>query len=286
MAEPTPFVSVIIPVLNRRGVIGACLDALGRQTYPRDRYEVIVVDNGSTDGTIAEIERYPTVRLLKEPRRSSYAARNRGIAGATGETIAFTDSDCLPDPAWITEGVSCLESDPRLGLVAGRVALFVADPSRPTLAELYELCFSFAQEQYIEVSQFGATANVFTRAAVLRQVGVFDGQLESLGDSEWGRRVAKGGWGQKYCDAAVVRHPARATWRDLEDRMRRMFRGRRALGVTLSWWEWLRTFPGTAKDLYRVLVSRAVEPRWKPKAMVAAVRMRLLLQRLRFALIR
>src|SRR3546814_6023919 len=72
-------VAVVIPVWNGEAVLGRCLDALARQTLPRGAYQIIVVDNGSSDATRKIARSYAGVELLEEPRPGSYVARNRGI---------------------------------------------------------------------------------------------------------------------------------------------------------------------------------------------------------------
>src|SRR3712207_160037 len=99
--EGLPYVTVIVPVYNDAGRVGSCLAALEAQTYPRQRYEVIVVDNGSTDATPAVVQSFRVRLLFERQVRSSYAARNAGLAEAKGVIIALTDSDCTPTPGWL-----------------------------------------------------------------------------------------------------------------------------------------------------------------------------------------
>src|SRR5688572_5665963 len=96
-----PVVSVIIAVWNSPCQIRQCLAALERQTLPRDQFEILVVDNGSTDDTAAVAHAVPGVTVIEEARPGSYAARNRGLVAARGEYVAFTDADCLPAPDWL-----------------------------------------------------------------------------------------------------------------------------------------------------------------------------------------
>jgi len=95
--DEQPFISVVIPVWNSSDMMGKCPAAIGAQTYPRDRCKV--GDNGSTDETAEATRSFPFVTLLSEPVASSCRARNRGLASARGEYVAFTDADCIPDRA-------------------------------------------------------------------------------------------------------------------------------------------------------------------------------------------
>src|SRR5207244_1921243 len=133
MSAPSPVASVVIPVFNDRQRLERCLDALEQQTYPAERFEVIVVDNGSTQ-TLDDLATRYRIQLGRESRPGAYAARNRGLAMAVGEVIAFTDSDCLPDRDWMERGVAALERAPECGFVAGPIDVFARDPKRPSMA--------------------------------------------------------------------------------------------------------------------------------------------------------
>lgn len=222
-----PFVSVIIPVLEDEERLGVCLEALAAQTYPRDAFEVIVVDNGSSPPVRVDRAR---ARLLVEPRPGSYAARNTGIAAARGEIIAFTDADCLPAPDWLEAGVRRLVAEPGCGLVAGEIEVFCQDRERPTAAELYELhCGGFPQRRFVEQDGFGATANLFATRAAIEAVGGFDATLLSAGDVDFGERVRGAGHRLVYEPRAVVRHPARRAMKNLLLRAVRIELGLRRL---------------------------------------------------------
>jgi glycosyltransferase involved in cell wall biosynthesis len=205
-----PFVSVIIPAFNNAEGLRRCLEALGDQTYPADRHEVLVVDNGSREDLRPVVAGLPRVRLLREDAPGSYAARNRGIAEAAGEALAFTDSDCVPARNWIERGAAHLLEAPACGFVAGRVDLAFRDPASPTPSELYDLVvMNFHQDRNVAKRRFGATANLFTFKRVFEAVGAFDGALMSGGDLEWGQRVYAHGLLQQYADDVHVTHPAR-----------------------------------------------------------------------------
>ena len=205
-------VSIIIPVFNDEKGLEKCLDALEHQTFPKDCYEVIVIDNASTVDLKSLVVRFEQAHYCYEGEPGSYAARNKGLSVATGDIIAFTDSDCIPAPNWLERGVSTLRQIPDCGLVGGAINIFVKDPKHPTGVEIYESRKGFPQKEYIEESQFGATANVFTSRKIIDAVGYFNSELKSGGDAEWGKRVAKAGYRLHYASDVEVQHPARSSY--------------------------------------------------------------------------
>ncbi|MBW4517914.1 MAG: glycosyltransferase family 2 protein [Timaviella obliquedivisa GSE-PSE-MK23-08B] len=222
----TPFVSVIIPVFNDIDRLQRCLAALEQQTYSKLWYEVIVIDNGSTEGNVAEVATaFEQVITTFESQTGSYAARNRGLALAKGEVIAFTDADCIPATNWLENGVTVLLNTSNCGLVAGKIDIFFKNPAKLTLVERYENIMAFQQREHLEQYQYGSTANVFTFRQVIDRVGQFDATLKSNGDFEWGRRVAAHGYQQVYAENACVAHPARHSFAELYKRSIRLAGG-------------------------------------------------------------
>jgi glycosyltransferase involved in cell wall biosynthesis len=291
--SPPPLVSVIIPVFNDAARLRDCLAALERQSWPRERLQVIVVDNGSTDDLGTVLEAFPSVVRDLEGRPGSYAARNRGLELARGEILALTDSDCLPEPGWIAAGVAELQAHPEVGIVGGNVELRAADPARPTAVELHELLWGFPQEAYVTADRYSVTANLFTWRTVMDRVGPFDAALKSGGDRDWGTRAAKAGIGIRYAPDAVVGHPARRTHAELGHKLRRVAGGRaqrirRQPGPAR--WRLLRDVvvslrpPVTA--IPRVLRDPRVSPRAAPGVIAVAffVRYRTAWERLRLLL--
>lgn len=103
-AADRPRVSVIIPTFDRARQLDACLASLCEQTYPPDRFEVVVVDDGSPaplDDVVGPYASRLNIQLVRQQNRGPAAARNRGRAAATGSLLAFTDDDCLAEPGWL-----------------------------------------------------------------------------------------------------------------------------------------------------------------------------------------
>jgi glycosyltransferase involved in cell wall biosynthesis len=229
-----PFISVVIPVFNDTERLLMCLDRLARQTYPKERFEILVVDNGSDRPVAPLAGEYANVVCLTEATPGSYAARNRALEAASGDVFAFTDSDCLPDENWLVNGAAQVTSLDPPGLIAGRIDIFFRRPESPTWVELYEQEFAFPQRENAEVRHYGATANMFSTKSVFDTVGRFDETLRSGGDGEWGNRVFEAGLSVRYADNVRVEHPARYSARDYFSKLKRTTHGHFALRYQLD----------------------------------------------------
>lgn len=203
---PLPLVSVIVPVYNDLHRIGTCIRALLSQTYPNDRYEVLVVDNGSIDGTPDLIRQYPVTLLFESRIQTSYAARNKGITQARGEILAFTDSDCTPVPAWLEEGVSALK-EKKADLAGGNVRFIYS--TRPTSAEIFDSITNMQVGESIRDRRVAKTANLFVRESVFKSNDLFPEDMESGGDIFWTRQATSRGAKIVYAPRAEVGHPTR-----------------------------------------------------------------------------
>ncbi len=201
-----PFVSVIVPVYNDSKLIRTCIEALLAQTYPHDHYEILVVDNGSTDVTRDVVGLYPVTLLVEDTIQSSYAARNKGLQHARGDIIALTDSDCTPVPSWIEEGVHALKV--HAADMAGGNVRFLYSP-RLTGAEIYDLLIHMNTERYIRERSCAVTANLFVRKSVFDAFGPFPSAMKSGADMFWTRRAATQGYKLVYAPHAEVMHPTR-----------------------------------------------------------------------------
>lgn len=171
-SEPSVSVSVIVPVFQAADTIAACIGALEAQRPAGARVEVIVVDNDSSDGSVEWLETHSPFRLLREPRRGAYAARNTGVAAATGDIIAFIDPDCVPDGDWIAAIVEVFR-DPDV-LVALGVRRPAPDHGLNRLLGDYEV----AKDRWMIASgqplkYYGFTNNMAVRRGAWESFGPF-----------------------------------------------------------------------------------------------------------------
>jgi glycosyltransferase involved in cell wall biosynthesis len=206
--EREPLVSVVVPVRDGGSALTELVRALEAQTLGRDRFEVIVADDGSTDGAthgLATADGW--LRVVGGPPRNSYAARNRGVRAARAGAIAFCDADCRPDPEWLERGVAALEE---ADLVAGMVRFQTS--GRLSVWALLDMDTHL--DQRLMVRKNGATtANLLVRRETFTGAGGFDETLPSGGDADLARRCVAGGARLALAPEAVVLHPARASAR-------------------------------------------------------------------------
>ncbi len=207
--------SIIIPIYNDSERLKKCLYALINQTYNENNYEIIVVDNNSTENIKDVVNQYKNVKYCFEKKIGSYAARNLGINKSRGEIIGFTDSDCIPQKDWIEIGVREIKNNPKYKVIAGRVELYYKNKNKLNSVEVYDSVHAFPQEYYVKHENFGVTANLFTWKELFNKVGTFNDKLKSGGDYEWGRRVYKNGYKIKYADNLIVQHPANSSFKQL-----------------------------------------------------------------------
>lgn len=182
--------TVAIVVKDRRAAMARCLAALARQTHPPD--EVLVVDNGSADGTLELLRADPGVRLVEQPGPLG-AARQAAVEACRSDWLAFTDSDCAPEPGWLA---ALLAVPGAPDVVQGRTVPRPATPARwaatqdiSRFTDLYECC------------------NLLYRVAALREAGGFDRSTGFFAeDTAAGWRVRRLGGTSAYAPDAVVVH--------------------------------------------------------------------------------
>lgn len=181
-------VCVVVPVYNAMRTLPRCLTALA-ELSPAPA-EILLVDNGSTDGSLGYLETFArergsgNIRVLQEPCRGAAAARNAGIRAAKAGVVAFTDADCTPDPAWLHHVIAPF-GDPTVGAVAGRV---VAAPASTVVEQFSALYTLQLPDQPVRRKQWTPweggypTANLTVRRALLDELGGFDENVGIYGE--------------------------------------------------------------------------------------------------------
>jgi GT2 family glycosyltransferase len=255
-------ISIIVPTYRDWHALRSCLGSLAAQTIPAQEFEILIVENAG-ESQPHDLTLCGNARLLYEPAPGSYAARNRGIAEARGDVLAFIDADCIADPGWLQAGIECLQTNPDTGLVAGNIELSYAAP-RLTPAECFEKAFAFRQRQNA-ANGVSVTANLFVRREVFDDVGVFDSGLMSGGDFEWTRRATSRGHLLLFCEDARVCHPARSSVAALADKARRVTSGSQALYQERGVFGGLRRVVGNLVNDVALLVSQR-DMTWRERA--------------------
>lgn len=205
------YVSVIVPVYNGEATILGCLDSLAYQTYPTDKYEIVVVDDGSTDRSPAVVKAWQTghselcSKLVVQKNAGPASARNHGAQEAVGSILLFTDADCVPEPDWIERLTAPFDD---AGIVGAKGAY---------LCDQTGLVPRFVQAEYEdrydrmlgrERIDFIDTYSAAYRRDVFLANGGFDivFSTASVEDQEFSYRLAERGYRMVFVPDARVKH--------------------------------------------------------------------------------
>jgi GT2 family glycosyltransferase len=219
-AQPPRF-TVVVPTYGRARQLGDCLAALAAQDYPRDRFEVVVADDGSPRPPREALEGVRDaldVRLLAAPHQGPAAARNLGAGAARGELLAFTDDDCRPTPGWLRALAARLRAQPRAA-VGGRVRNGLAGNRFSAGSQLLVDFLYHHWNERPEGPVLFTSNNLALRADLFGEVGGFDASfpLPAAEDREFCDRWRAHGLALSYAPEAVVDHyhelDARRFWR-------------------------------------------------------------------------
>jgi GT2 family glycosyltransferase len=215
-------VSVIVANWNRRELLRACLKSLENQTATE--FEVIVVDNGSVDGSAEMVEReFAQARLIRNSENRGFcAANNQGIQASQAEFIALLNNDAEAHPAWLQALVDAMGGRPDYGMAASKILVW-EDPSR--IDKAGHLIYPDGQNRgrgsgEPDRGQYDGTEETLWpdgcaaiyRRRMLAEIGGFDEDLFAYADdAELGLRARIAGWRCVYAPGAVVRHHRGAT---------------------------------------------------------------------------
>ncbi|MDR7485189.1 MAG: glycosyltransferase [Armatimonadota bacterium] len=215
-----PSVSIVVLNYNGQEHLPDCLESLGRLTYPRDRFEILLVDNGSTDGSLTWVRAtYPEIRVMELGQNLGFAeGSNRGAAEARGEIVVFLNTDTRADPAWLRELVAPLAAgDPQLAATASKMldwegrgldfpvyATLLGMPYASREARIYRRPEDYDADHYVLFASGGAMA---IRRRVFLDVGGFDSDYFMYHeDLDLGWRLWLLGHKVLYVPTAVVYH--------------------------------------------------------------------------------
>ena len=222
-----PSISIIIPVYNDSSGLKDTLDCLVTQVFPKDQYEIIVVDNGSTDNTSEIGNKYAgqfdgTIRFILENKvQGSYAARNKGIEAARGELLIFLDANITLDSDYI-EKVNNRFSNLNVDYLGCNVKMII---KRRSISSTYNFIHGFNIENSIRNENYTPTSNLVIRREVINELGYFDSRLEGGGDFEFGERVHSARFKLDYAEDIILYHPTRPKYKLLIEKAKRIGRG-------------------------------------------------------------
>ncbi|MDZ7369872.1 MAG: glycosyltransferase [candidate division KSB1 bacterium] len=216
-----PFLSVIVPVFNRKDELVDLLASLEAQTLDKRCYEIIVVDDGSTDGTAEMLAKFQAdsgldLKVLTRERQGPGAARNAGMTAARGQVFVFIDSDCIAPPEWLGIIYDAFRTDEQLDAFGGR------DDARADFAPLL-LAINYSMTSFLTTGGmrgrkkslakfYPRSFNMGVRKRVVEKIGGF-GSLRHGQDIEFSRRILKSGAKVALLEEAVVYHKRRTSLR-------------------------------------------------------------------------
>lgn len=191
MNNKEPFFSIIIPTYNRPTRLQKCLSAVAEMDYPKAKFEVIVVDDGSSaqlDQIAESLNGKLNVRLLKQDNQGPASARNRGTKEANGEILAFTDDDCLPNRQWLRALAESFSVNPD-SMIGGKIMNALPENAFSSASQtLVAYLYSYYNDNSKDAA-FLTSNNLAVAAERFREFGGFD--------EAWGRAAAED---REFCD--------------------------------------------------------------------------------------
>jgi glycosyltransferase involved in cell wall biosynthesis len=224
---------VVVPVRDAGPVLADCLRALRAQDLSPERYELIVVDDGSRDESAAVARRFE-VRVLERQPGGAGAARNTGARAARGTWLAFTDADCVPARSWLRVLLAETAGEAQVFGAAGRILGYASDSPA---ARFVDLTGGFDAERHLAhpIFPFAPSANLMYRRSAFDAVGGFDERYRSYEACDLHDRLRRKCTGQvmRFAPRAIVLHRHRSSWRAY-------WRQQRSYGSGLAQFYWHR----------------------------------------------
>jgi GT2 family glycosyltransferase len=203
-----PFFSIIIPTYNRPQQLAACLQSLAQLEYPRERFEVIVVDDGSPTSlemASARVRQQICVRLIQQANSGPAAARNNGAKQAKGDFLVFTDDDCTPAPDWLQKLATIFKENPEC-LAGGRTVNRLPDNLFSTTSQLIVDIVYRHYNADPQHARFFASNNMAMPAQRFHELGGFNANFRTSEDRELCDRWRQRGWQMIYAEDAIIYH--------------------------------------------------------------------------------
>jgi glycosyltransferase involved in cell wall biosynthesis len=265
MQQPTqvkPAVSVIIPTYNRVSMLALCIEALQRQTLNTDAFEVIVVDDGSSDGSVDllrnQVRDAPFVlKWLQQEHAGPAAARNLGVHESRADLVAFTDDDCVADEDWLETMLESMPDDPRCAGLGGPIRRVRDSMISRYIDHANLMSHGIADDQV----EYLITANALYRTDRVREVGGFNTEFSLAGgeDADLSFRIRRAGNHLlAISDKGFIRHHHHDTLRGFSRMCWRHGSGTRQLSLLGFVDQCDCTFLMVVKQNIRTLFSRSI----------------------------
>lgn len=217
MSGSLPFFSIIVPTFDRSAQLSRCLQSLAGLDYPRDRFEVVVVDDGGADPLETVVAPFrPTLclQLLRHENTGPAGARNFGSRRARGEFLAFTDDDCQPAAGWLRDLAHHCVAKPN-HIIGGRtVNALPQNPYSETSQAIIDAVYSHFNAEPDD-ARFFASNNFAVSAELFRQMKGFAENFVTSEDREFCARWRSAGRPLRYVPSAVVHHAHNLSFRSL-----------------------------------------------------------------------
>jgi cellulose synthase/poly-beta-1,6-N-acetylglucosamine synthase-like glycosyltransferase len=206
-----PFISIVIPVKNGERCLSRCLESIKKQSYPQDRFEVIISDGMSMDNTV-KIAHDHGARIVKNSKITVGPGRNVGFKAAKGDIIVFSDDDCVMDKDWLSNCIKYFDNEQVGGLSGPTITQNEGGPLGEAIGIIFELAASAGVSAHrgdrspVEEVQDIPGCNAFYRRDALEKVFPIDESLITAEDVEMNRLIRQAGFKLLYVPDVKLWH--------------------------------------------------------------------------------